>query len=243
LRVALLIPASVTTQHAAHTDNGFEMRKSVRKVLYRFVPSRILLPYLLLWKGPHSRLFSTYGWARSVRRMLPIDENDEPLPWVPYCMVDLLKERLTSRMRVLEFGAGYSTLFFMNRVAHISSIEHHHIWLDWVRARVNPNVTLIPTNKASAAEYCAPITGSDDRFDLIMVDGIHRPESFRVALQRLTPAGVIILDDSHRPDYANVFNDAAAAGLRFLHMRGHKAGSIGLYRSTVFYRDGNCLGI
>jgi hypothetical protein len=223
--------------------NGLVMRKAVRKVLYRFVPSRLLLPYLLLLKGRRSPLLSTYGWARSVRLMLPLDEHNQPLPWLPYCVIDLLRERLTAELRVLEFGAGYSTLFFMKRVAHVTSIEHHHVWLDWIRARVQPNVTLVPTASASPAEYCAPLSTSPESFDLILVDGIHRPECFRLALQHLTPTGVIILDDSQRTAYASAFTDAANAGLRFLHLRGHKAGSIGLYRSTIFYRDGNCFGI
>jgi hypothetical protein len=80
-------------------------------------------------------------------------------------------------------------------------------------------------------------------YDFVLVDGIHRNEAFTAALGVLSQRGVILLDDSDRPEYAPAFAEAKRAGLRFLHFEGHKAASIGLFRSTLFYRAGNCLSI
>lgn len=218
------------------------MRKSVRRVLYRLLPSRLLLPWLFLLAGrKRSKLLREFGYARSVRLMLPVTERDEPLPWIPYCAVLLLMERLQPDLKVLEFGAGYSTMFFMERVASVLSIEHHPQWIARLRGQLAPNVTLVEASPATPEAYTAHIASSPERFDLILVDGIHRVECFRLALDRLTPRGVLILDDSDRAAYSSVFPLAKTAGLRALNLQGHKAGSIGLYRSTLFYRDGNCL--
>ena len=36
---------------------------------------------------------------------------------------------------------------------------------------------------------------------------------------------------------------AGAPPFRTLHLRGHKADSLDLHRTSLFYRDGNCFGI
>ena len=175
--------------------------------------------------------------------MKPIDQEDQPIPWIPYCAVDFLAERLTSGLSVLEFGAGYSTLFFMRRVARVVSLEHDPEWLGWIRSRIGANVTLLATESDTPDSYLAPLERMDDYFDLILVDGIHRTAACSEAIGRLTPTGVVLLDDSDRPKYSAAFSAASSAGFRQLHFVGHKAASVNLYRTTVFYRDGNCLGI
>ena len=218
------------------------MRRSVRKVIYRMLPERLVLALALLLTIKRFGLVNTWGYARSVRLMRPEDAQGQPIPWLTYCAVELLVERLKADLSILEFGAGYSTLFFMKRVAQVTSIEHHDQWLAVLRERVQPNVTLLPASRESAQTYTAPIRASEQRFDLILVDGQHRVECFKLALQRLTPRGVIILDDSDRPLYADIFDLGAAAGFRILNLRGHKADSVELHRTTFFYKDGNCLG-
>ena len=112
-----------------------------------------------------------------------------------------------------------------------------------MRERIPKNAKLVPTQRDPAAAYCAPLAGVDECFDVILVDGRHRNEAFEKALDYLTPSGVILLDDSHRPGYAPAFTAADAAGLKHLHLEGHKPKSVDLCRTTLFYRDRNCFGI
>jgi SAM-dependent methyltransferase len=219
------------------------VKKALRALLRRFVPVRALPSGILLWKGGRSGLFARYGWARSLRTKTPVDEQGQPIPWIPYAAVNFLVERLRPDLTVLEFGAGHSTLFFMGRVARVLSIEHQKSWVDWVRARAAANVTVVEADGASPDAYLAPLRDGSSGFDFVFVDGVHRTEAFAEALGLLTPRGVIVLDDSQRPAYAPAFAAAAEAGLRHLHFEGHKAASVNLYRTTVFYSDGNCLGI
>jgi SAM-dependent methyltransferase len=215
----------------------------LRAFLHRLIPLRALPSWILFWKGRRAELASGHGWARSLRTREPLDEHGEPIPWIAYPAVDFLAERLRPEMTVLELGAGYSTLFFMRRVASVTSIEHEDDWADWVRERADPNVTIARVDGSSPESYLASLRATDERFDLILIDGLHRCEALAEALRLLTPAGVILLDDSRRPAYAPALATAAAAGFRRLHFEGHKAASVNLYRTTVFYRDGNCLGI
>jgi SAM-dependent methyltransferase len=215
----------------------------VRRRLYRLLPLRLLPGWLLFTKGRRAQLASARGWARSLGTREPVDEHGEPLPWIPYAAVALLEERLRPDFSVLELGAGYSTLFFMRRVARVTSLEHDEGWRAWIAERAAPNVVLRATRADPADAYLAPLAGSAEKYDLIFVDGVHRNEAVAAALRLVTERGVILLDDSQRPLYAPALAAAAAAGFRHLHLEGHKAASVNLYRTTVFYRDGNCLGI
>lgn len=218
-------------------------KKSFKAFFHRLIPGRLLLPWIFFWKGGRAKLASEYGWARSLRHLTPLDQDDRPIPWIPYSAIAFLSGRLGAGLAVLELGSGYSTLWFMRRVARVVALEHNEKWLEWMRGQIGPNVDLVATRSGTAEEYLAPLRGTPERFDLILIDGIHRIDSFQEAVRLLTPAGVVVLDDSHRPSYGPVFAAAVEAGMRRLDFEGHKAASVNLYRTTVFYRDGNCLGI
>lgn len=219
------------------------MRKSVRRTLFRLAPARLLVAWLALVRGKRARIFQAHGWARSVRALLPIDEHGEPVPYVPYCVTALLEERLSADFSVLEFGAGYSTLFLMKRVRQVTALEHHADWVATLRSRITDNVELIAVPADPAEAYCAAALAATQPYDLIVVDGRHRVVCFETALQRLSTRGVVLLDDSDRRSYASIFERARAAGFRALTLEGHKPASLNLHRSTFFYRDGNCLSL
>ena len=41
-------------------------------------------------------------------------------------------------MRVLEFGAGGSSIFFLKKGVELFSIEHEKIWISEVKERISP---------------------------------------------------------------------------------------------------------
>jgi len=210
--------------------------------IQRYVTDKLAAIMTLLGARPEIPLLQAYGYARSLRTGLPLDLNGAPLPWLPYCLIALLEQRLSKDLTVLEFGSGFSTLFFMTRVQFVTSIEHDRQWLERLRPQVRSNVRLLCASGDSAASYCEPL-GEHGTYDLILVDGIHRVECLRRALGCVSERGVILLDDSDRAEYVEAFTLAAAAGFRKLSLLGHKSGSAGLHWSTIFYRDRNCLGI
>ena len=47
-------------------------------------------------------------------------------------------------------------------------------------------------------------------FDVVLVDGLDRVDCVNTALSALTPAGVMILDDTHRTDYKVLLKSCAS---------------------------------
>ncbi len=104
------------------------VNRRLRALLAPLVPLRVVLPWIFFWKGPRKALAGRWGWARSLRDKATVDERGSPLPWLPYAATQLLAERLSRAHTVLEFGAGSSTLFFMDRVARVVYLEHDPVW-------------------------------------------------------------------------------------------------------------------
>jgi hypothetical protein len=56
----------------------------------------------------------------------------EELPWITFAAIGFLERNLKNDMRVYEYGAGGSTLFFAKRVKEIITVEHDRIWVQRV---------------------------------------------------------------------------------------------------------------
>ena len=91
--------------------------------------------------------------------------------------------------------------------------------------------------------YVGSIAEQDKKFDVVIVDAEERVKCMLNAPDFLTDRGVIILDDAARPAYREGVDGLLAKGFRVLPFDGMKAGGINIYRTSVFYRDNNCLGI
>ena len=123
-------------------------------------------------------------------------------PWLVKKAVEFLEEYLTKDMTVLEYGSGISTKWIAERVKHIYSIEHSQGYYDEIREKLKgyDNVTLI--------HHKRPYNGAvlKRKFDFILVDGRDRVKCFREAVKMLLPNGVIMLDDSQRPEYEECYD-------------------------------------
>lgn len=172
------------------------------------------------------------------------------LPWWTYEAVDRVAgylQGLGGRARVFEFGSGASTIWLARRCGVLHSVEHHAQWATRVRALLDEvegltaEVTLhVPDVPASAdpvvasgapsgagldfAGYVGTIEDGtavgEEPFDLVLVDGRAREESFRRALRRTRPGGLVLLDDAQRERYQGVLVEAVAAGHRVEVTRG-----------------------
>lgn len=82
------------------------------------------------------------GWIESVRCGEALDSNG-PVPWFTYSATRYLSSIVQSNYRVLEFGAGNSTLWWAERVSEVITVEHDPNWADKVRNRNLLNVTVV----------------------------------------------------------------------------------------------------
>jgi len=157
---------------------------------------------------------------------------DDARPWLTFTAIEWLEANLTPEMRIFEYGSGGSTLFFASRVQDVVSVEHDPEWHartgEAIAARGIRNCTYLlrlpgrspapaVTSTDAAyegmdfAHYVAAIDAYPDRsFDLVAVDGRARTACVLAALRKTKPGGLILLDNSERPDY-NSAVDALAA--------------------------------
>jgi tRNA A58 N-methylase Trm61 len=92
-------------------------------------------------------------------------------------------------------------------------------------------------------EYSRAIQKFQNRFDVVVVDGRDRVNCVKNCLPALKPSGVVILDNSERPEYSEALTFLAVNGFKRIEF-------VGFYpivnvkgETTIFYRSANRFGI
>lgn len=183
------------------------------------------------------------GYVESVKTKRPCRRDGSPLPWMNYHIIRFLEDRLTSDLSMFEYGSGNSTCFYASLVKHVTSLEMDGDWYAYVKEMMPQNVNLVLFNEDEHGIYRDVAAHQDQKFDVIVVDAAERVACIKHAPPALTDRGVIILDDSMYPPHAAGTDFLLDHGFRKLDFEGLKPNSIRAYRSTIFYRDDNCLGI
>ena len=189
--------------------------------------------------------FKQLGWFDSANGSGPVDANGNPLPWYTYPAIYWLESILTGRERVFEYGSGNSTRWFARRVKSVVAVEHDESWVNKVRALVPGNVTLqfVPPLKGDAPEqrygpYVSAITGQDEAgFDIVVVDGEARNACCELALPYLQPGGLLILDNSDRPEFEPANTFLLGQGFARIDFVGPVPGDVGWSSTSVYSRD------
>jgi len=183
------------------------------------------------------------GYLKSTLLRRPCMADGSPMPWMNYGVVAFLEERLNKDLSLFEYGSGNSTSFFAQRVKNVVSVEDDRIWYEYCFQRKPENVELVFCEDVESGEYARAIMEPERKFDVVVVDGKDRMNCMVIAKDRLTRHGVIILDDSDSLVASAGTRILLGDGFRRLEFIGVKPGGMRFYRTTILYRDGNCLGI
>lgn len=133
------------------------------------------------------------GWIDSFRAKQAIDAERNPLPWYTYPAIEYIKQFDFSSLEVFEYGSGNSTIFWSKVADKIVSIENNYRWYETVAQKVAQNVELkLIENKDSYIKEIENYTG----FDIVIIDGSYRDECAKVAVKKLNPGGMILLDNA-----------------------------------------------
>ena len=120
-------------------------------------------------------------------------DRDGYVPWFTYPAIEALKSWDLSGKSVLEYGCGYSTLFWAHRVKQVVSIEHNAEWYQKISKLVPGNVDL---RLRSLEEYAEV----DGHYDVIVIDGYAekrmRYHCARASLPHLNAGGLVVVDNS-----------------------------------------------
>lgn len=128
----------------------------------------------------------------------PRDSKDiTPRPWLNDKAVEYFEGQLSPDSRVLEFGAGGSTLWLSERVAYVETYDDDQDWMRIVKAQTGDNVKVLSHEAVNFASL--------KDFDIVFIDGepvTERCEWLVHAPLVVKPGGMIILDNANRPEYA-----------------------------------------
>jgi len=128
-------------------------------------------------------------------------------PWIPSNAIKALEKKLHKEMNGVEFGSGRSTVWYGNRIKHLTSIEDHKEWYDEVQLQLShsglTNVEYIfkstHTCNDGLSEYSKYIESfKDHSLDFVVIDGKHRAKIAISAVQKIAVGGILLLDDSER---------------------------------------------
>ena len=216
---------------------------NARERLRRFFPGLVVFGKALGLIYSSRSYLRRSGYVRSVVARRPCRADGTPIPWMNYNVVSFLEQRLNKELSLFEYGSGNSTLFFAGRVKDLVSVETDRAWYDDFAAKVPANVRLILFEPSDPEAYRRSVGEQGRRFDVVVVDGEDRSSCTIEAGKHLTPRGVVIVDDSQRAPTHTGIDRLCQNGFRRLEFEGLKPGSISGYRTTILYRDGNCLGI
>lgn len=194
--------------------------------------AREMLPYLL-----------ESGWLESRRLRRSLGRDGRPVPWITYPAIDFLERRVRPEMSIFEFGSGNSTLWWAERVASVTAVEHNESWYTDISAQMPGNVELNYVDLEPGGEYSRFARNTSRLFDVIVVDGRDRVNCAVNSMGCLTDGGVILWDNTERTRYQKGFDVLGGAGFRRLEFCGPSPINTWASETSVFYRPSNCLGI
>jgi hypothetical protein len=212
------------------------------KLLYQVFSNSKRLRRLLSFNNKESYL-SEIGWFNAFESKSPVDQDNNPIPWVTYSFIDFIKERLKKQHTVFEFGSGNSTYFYGKYAGIVVSVEHDKEWYDKISGSKPENAEMIFCELVRDGDYCRMPIKLEETFDIIIVDGRDRVNCCKQAVKAVSESGVIVLDDSEREAYNEGINFLISNGFKHLKFTGISPGLFYLKATSVFYKSDNCLGI
>ena len=148
-------------------------------------------------------------------RVLKSNPLNARLPWMTYNAIFFLNDLLKGDERVFETGCGGSTIFFLERVRSLLSIEHEYSWLEKLKRdrRILKysnkwefslrDLHLEKHNNVDDSPYLQRIRElPDNSFNLGSIDGRLRSKSLIISADKIMTGGHLLLDNSDRVEYS-----------------------------------------
>ncbi len=219
------------------------------------LPSRLKNIAWMLF-GRNSYLMTT-GWYKSATSQQVVNRLGMPVPWLTYSAQEFLSDRLGGSMRVLEYGAGNSSLWLAKKCFKVVSIEHDTEWATRIQNEAPANLEIVQISLPFTVEYekhafsslpqdnnyINPVELRQNKWDVVLIDGIFRNACCRTAVDRVSETGVIVVDNTDFEEFepgrsflrAKNYREIGFGGLAPVAARGSK--------TSIFYRNQNVLEI
>lgn len=150
-------------------------------------------------------LIKTYGQFKSMRECSCLDLAGKPIPWYTYPAIEYLNHLDFSQMNVFEFGGGNSTLWWAGKTKSVVSVEDDENWYNKVSSAAGflPDKIryILEKNKEN---YINAMPGNF--FDIVIIDGKHRPECAKYVLNCYKNGGGVMLIFDNSDWYPKTIN-------------------------------------
>jgi predicted O-methyltransferase YrrM len=155
-------------------------------------------------------------------------------PWLTREAITYLSDTVRRHDKILEYGAGASTVWFSKRAFVVDSIEHDRAWFDLVGRAVGteilPNVGLhhVPATNdfEEYVQFGRKLGAQRGGYDVVVVDGRRRVRCVKAIAEFVVPGGILVLDNAERPQYSE--------GHEFLSKWFAKRTTNGIWRTDIF---------
>ena len=161
-------------------------------------------------------LFHKIWFNDKVLKSSPLDAG---LPWMTYNVIFFLNSILKGNEIAFETGCGGSTIFYLERIKSLFSIEHESSWLEkikrdkrilkyskkWNYSHCNLNKSI--DNNVSNSQYLQRLNElPNNTFHLGSIDGRLRSQSLIISSRKIRKGGYLLLDNSDRVEYKEGIN-------------------------------------
>jgi hypothetical protein len=165
----------------------------ITKIFGKLIPAKIkkeLINFRIL--------ASEYGQYKTIKTWDCVDKHQNKIPWYTYPAIEYLNNLDFSNKVIFEYGSGNSSSYWSKKSKLVISVEHDKEWYKKVKSTLNNNQQLLLSKDNT--EYENSILNKSQKFDVIIIDGIRRPECSKVivsALNKDSEEGfMVILDNS-----------------------------------------------
>jgi len=177
------------------------------------------------------------GHFRAALTSTALDREGVPQPWYTLPAVDFLRHQDFSQKRVLEWGAGQSTIWWGAHAQAVVSFESDPSWYSRLRSRVGPNVSLhLTTDDLVGVDRLL-----EGLYDLIIIDGLDRLACAQRSMSLLSPDGGVVFDNSEgywgphgQHPVIDLFHSRGFSRVDFY---GFGAGEVVPHCTSLFFRD------
>jgi hypothetical protein len=201
-------------------------------------------------------------WINSIRNQNYLLAKRQP--WLVFDAIDFLNKLNLKDKLVFEYGSGSSTLYWIDKRAHVVSIEHDPVWYgkisnllrnndlaDYrlIEPEIFSNYQIFELDPSDPDKYvssnysdkifkryvCQIDTFGDQSFDIILIDGRARPSCIKHSTSKIKVGGFIIVDNSER-DYYFTSTNKYLTNFKQLSFTGIVPCALSYSRTDIFQR-------
>lgn len=176
------------------------------------------------------------GHFRSSLSRKSVSKRGSPIPWYTYPCIDALSNSSFANKTILEFGAGQSTLWWSSVASKVVAFEADPNWMRYIAGQIGKNtaVYFIDVDEKEAQRSRVLEIVGDERFDVIVIDGLNRFALIEPSIMLLREHGAIICDNSEGYGFFEGFRNAGFSRVDFY---GHAPGVVLPHATSIYFKN------